>query len=929
MLHQTSWPRPASYVRGIACILYVVVLLCVPQQAFARALPVRTSAEGPTFQSSIGFNSRFRDGNWVPVHVTLQNTGADFTGVLTVDVPTQFAGANSSDTAAIYRSKVTLAAGAQKQVTLYAPFSFGTAGVTQNIAVTLLDSNGKKVGAAQSITLHALQSSEFFVGVLSDHTTGFGPISGLTLPQQPSSVIVEPLKVATMPDNAAALDNFNLLILDNFDTSTLSASQHDALQQWVTHGGSLVVAGGPEWRRTFTTLPASLVPLTLTGTTTLPAATPLLPTGTGSSEADKKNRAESVPAPVTVSTGTGNKGIELLASGSTPLLTQLHSGQGNVFYMAFDPTLDPIVGWSGAPLLWKSILLRVLGDQAVTQGTNQYNNYGGAVGVVGASKSYSIGITNALQSLLPNTYPSIWLILVLLFAYILILGPIRLLIVRRLKKRDWSWRIALITILVFSVLTYGFALQQKGTSIVSDSISVIQLSDSTTSASNANAHITTYLGVFVPSQGDFQVRMSGQSLVQPNNSTSQYQQRPNSSSTQLTTITPAQEATDVNLQGVDIWTLRSLSSERDRQLRGTISSHLTIANGVLTGSVTNTLPYSLSDVNILVGNQYLPLVHLNAGETQAVHLTLTSTSLNPATPTQPIASQMASKLGISQYGSNNGDYPQDEAHRHVSILSAFGGGNSGSTVCNSNGTCYQVAVQSTTGSATHMGASLASMPLSSGKATRSLSGGGPIAQSLLSDHDPLTIANAPVTLIGWADPHSDLTGDVTINGNHPNGQQELLVQAPLMVSLTGGLTVDSSLIKGQLVDVQGTNAQTVSSDIYALGTGSMTYEYTVPGNTKFQANVLSLQQIANLNQMVPQTNNNQPFVDATHLQVRLYNWKTRAWDTFAFTRYALSVPDAQSYTGSAGRILVQLVNTDASSAQIIFNKPLVQIQGTW
>ena len=915
MLHKTSRPRSTLFIQSIACILCAIALLCAPQHVFAHALPTHTAADGPTFQASIGFNSRFRDGNWVPVHVTLQNTGADFTGMLAVNIPTQSPGSTDSNPTAIYRTPIALPAGAQKQITLYAPCSFGNTGAVQNIVVTLFTANGQKVGTPQSIALHSLQNSEFFVGILSDRTTGFGPISGLSLPQQPSSVIVETLNATTMPTNAVALDNFNLLVLDNFDTSTLNAAQHDALQQWINRGGSLVLVGGPEWRRTFGTLPAPLVPLAPTNTTTLPAGTPLLPIN----GVEQKSTVAGVPAPVTISTASTTAGTVLLRDGSNPLLVQLHSGQGNVFYLAFDPTLDPIVGWAGASTLWKGILLRVLGDQAVAQLPSQYN----ASGIVGTSKTYSVGITNALQSLLPNTYPSTWLILILLLAYILVLGPIRLLLVRRLKKRDWSWRIALVTILVFSLLTYGFALQQKGTAIVSDSITVMQLDNSTTP--NANAHTTTYLGVFVPSQGDFQVHIPEESLVQPNKSAYQYMQGSGGSSSALTTITPTQGATDVNLQGVDIWTLRSIASERDRKLQGNISSHLTVINGAVTGSITNKLPYSLHDVNILIGNQYLSLGQLDAGQTQQVQLPLSSPNLNTY-PLQSLGSQIAAKQGIQQpYNTNSGQpFPQDETHRHAAILAAFNGNDDGNTYCNPNGTCYQTAMQSSS-----MHASLASMPLSPQGVGFLQSGGGGSTPTIFHSHDPLTIANAPITLIGWADPQSDLTSNITINGTHPSGQQEILVQAPLPLSFTGGLTLDPSFMNGQLVDVQGADIQGVSYNVYALGKGSMTYEYTVPGNTAFQAQTLTIGQVVNLNQIMQPGSSGQPFIDANNLQVQLYNWKTHAWDAFAFNQYVLTIKNPQVYVGTSGRILIQLANTGSSSSRIVFNKPLLQIQGTW
>lgn len=929
MAYTFQWPRPVRYLQCILCVTFALSLLILPQHVFAHGRStsvMHTAADDVTFRVSMGFSSRFRDGNWVPVHVTLQNTGSDFTGTIAVDVPAQFSGANNTSTIATYRTPITLPTDSKKQVTLYAPLSFGTPGVAQNVTVTLLDTHGQRVGTPQITRLNTLQSSEFFVGVLSDTSNSFGSLSGLTLPGQASSMIVEPLNATTMPERAATLDNFNLLVLDNFTTSTLSSGQLDALQQWVHHGGTLVIAGGPEWRRTVTSLPSNFIPITLSNTTMIPAGTRLIPIDGSSIKdgADQNNAKEGAPSPVIISTGTATRGTVLLTAGPDPLLVQARIGEGNVFYLAFDPTLAPIVGWSGASSVWKGIVLRTLGDAALTQSQNQTN--GNSAGVVGTSKVYSQALTGVLQSLLPNAYPSIWLILVLLLSYILVLGPLRLLLVRRLKKRDWSWRIALATIVVFSLLTYGFALQQKGTTIVNDSISIVQLGDSTTP--NANAHITTYLGVFVPNQGDFQIHVPGESLIQPNQATSQYQST--DSSMGQTTITTQQNATNVTLQGVDIWTLRSIVSERDRQLQGNITSHLSVTSGTLTGTVTNTLPYTLEDAGVLIGNQYVPLERLGVGETKHIRLALTSPSLSNYPP-QSLVSQIAAGHGQPSFNgpTNGGPIPQDEIQRRLSVLFSLSNVGSGSTYCNTNGVCYQAKVSNVQVARIRTIRTGGGPLLASGSTATLSGGGGDVPQNLFQDHDPLTVANAPATLIGWANPQSDLATNVTINGNHSAGQQEILVRTPLPVSFTGGLTLTPSLLSGQLIDVQGSNAQTVSPGVYTMGAGSMTYEYTALGSTQFHASTLTIGQIVNLNQIIPASNTGQAFVDANHLQVKLYNWQKDTWDTFTLSQYMVTVQNAQVYVSSANRVLVQLVNTDTTpKGMTVFNKPLLQLQGT-
>src|SRR5207244_9473978 len=143
-----------------------------------------------------------------------------------------------------------------------------------------------------------------------------------------------------------------------------------------------------------------------------------------------------------------------------------------------------------------------------------------------------------------------------------------------------------------------------------------------------SAHATTYLGVFVPSQGNFQVHMDGSNLVQPSSNQFEYYQ--GQQSPQLTTITASPHGTDVNLQGVNIWTFHTVVSEQDSVVHGGLISQLTLKNGTLTGTVTNTLPYALSDVYVLISNSYTSLGPLPAEQTKQVNLAVNSSINSPS-----------------------------------------------------------------------------------------------------------------------------------------------------------------------------------------------------------------------------------------------------------------------------------------------------------
>jgi hypothetical protein len=724
-----------------------------------------------------------------------------------------------------------------------------------------------------------------------------------------------------MPVITGILKNFDIIVLDNFTTSNLSPAQLIALQTWVNQGGALVAIGGPEWHRTFTGLPAGLLPVIVNGTTTLPAGTPLLPPGGPRVGRLGQNKVPAnVQSPVTVSTATvadPNASEVVLASGTTPLIVQTNMGQGTVCYLAFDPTLEPLLSWQGASVFWEGLVLRSLGDQLLTN-----SGLSPAAGPYRAQgQLLASSMSELLQSQLPNTIPSPWTLAILLVGYILVLGPVRLLLVQRLRRRDWSWRIVLSSIVIFSFLTYGLAIREKGTSILSNSISVAQLGQN-----GSSTHITTYLGVFVPNQGDFQIHIPGSGLVQPSpDSFSFYQSGPVGSTDQSgTTIASVQSGTDVNLKSASIWTLHTIVSDQDRPLHRGLVSHLAFQNGTLVGSVTNTLGYPLSDVYLLLPNNALGIGHLAPGQTKQVVLKLNSIPLNPG---QTLADVIAQISGSSYpyssypYGSGNGSQPQTEWQRHLTILFALEGKGYYSFPC--AGPCP---VGMPFQRMNRLPGPVNPLMVISGSGTYSSSGvilapfsGGPWS----AESDSLLVPGSPVTLIGWAENPLDSTSNVTINDTSPTGLHETLVEAPLNVDLSGALNLPPGFIPSRLIDVQGSGVQVQFPGYYTMSTGSMTFEFAVPNIANLRISGLTISEPSGANQSPIGIGSS----DGSSLPFRLYNWHTGSWDTISLSNNTFTTHNVSAYISPGGRVLLQLVNNDNSLGTLVFSKPSLNLQG--
>ena len=904
-----SWKQLNKRVIALAAICLAIASMCVvlPKNAWAHEL-----TGVPMLQVKAGFESHYRNGNWIPVQITLRNDGPDFEGSLSLITPNpQFQLSSNQGIPSNYQISISLANGAQKQVIMYLPLYFDV----QNVTVKLLNSSGQIV-ASQTAPLIPLSQGDVFIGVLSDQNTGFSSLSALPLPNQGGSMILEFLNANTMPTMAAALNNFNIIVLDNFTTANLSAIQLSALQNWTNQGGSLLLVGGPEWHRTLGTLPAELVPIQVYGSATIPAGTVLLPPGGSTTQSSGQHKiATSIHSPVSISAATLKPQANdaesqiILASQTTPLIVQTHQEQGMIIYLAFDPTLEPILGWQGVGPLWNSLLLRSMGDQLLP-------HFGISPGLGSSTQQVEPVLANRmsgfLQTLLPSTIPPPWRTLAILFlCYLLVLGPIRYLFVKRLKSRYWSWRIILSSIIIFSLLSYGLAYIEKGSSILSDSISIAQFSQNGTSV-----HISTYMGVFVPNDGDYQVHIPGNTLVQ---------QSPDNFATTAgpitgvhTTVLPTQNSTDVNLQDANIWTLHTILAEQDRQVHKGLLSQLTLQNGSLVGTVTNAFSYALSDAFLLMPNDAFSLGHFAEGETKHVQLKLSST---PFPPSSTLADLIALNTNSPTYDAMPAQ-PQTTWQRHLEILYALDGEGlyNFSSVCTGpcNGSSVNPLVSllsgassssSSSGSTSSNFVGITATPGWQFTATRQI--------------DPLLVSGSPATFIGWAENSHDLTTNATVSNTNPAGFHETLIQTPLGINLSGSINLPPNFIAGQLIDVASNNAQVRFPGIYTISTGSMTFEYLIPQSSNTHIKGLTIAEPPNIDVLAQAGS-----VSATNASLfRLYNWHTNSWDSISLDQNTFTTNDIGAYMSTNGRVILQFSNTDSQLGPLDFGKPIINLQG--
>lgn len=245
------------------------------------------------------------------------------------------------------------------------------------------------------------------------------------------------------PQSALFLAGYSVVVIDQLDTATLSAAQVQALRDFVGLGGTLVLAGGPSWRRTLAPLPSDLLPLHPTATQTV-SLRPLAELA--------GVEAPDLEAPAAI--GFLARGARSLLAGpqGIPLEAQLPYGWGQVLELAYDPAAEPVAGTSYAALGW---------SQAIGRALRQLPG-------AGPTASWLPSPEPAFTGLLPQAgdapLPPLQLVAGVLLLYLVLVGPVSYwLLRRRLRRPTLFWFTVPLTAATFATAFYAIGQALEGT----------------------------------------------------------------------------------------------------------------------------------------------------------------------------------------------------------------------------------------------------------------------------------------------------------------------------------------------------------------------------------------------------------------------------------------------------------------------------------
>ncbi len=521
-----------------------------------------------TMNARILLQGHARTGSWAAVEVDLANDGPPIQGELRMD--------GGSQGNARFATPVNMPTGSRQTYVLHVqPPAFG-----RNVKVQLVAN--EQVIDSVDVAYLVHEATQLVVGIIAERPQAL--VSQIDLQPTPfgAAAALVPLSIADLPDRAEGWSVLDRLVWQDIDSNQLSPQQLDALRHWLAAGGRLVIVGGSAGIGTLSAFPDDLIPYRPTATVNVDPAsltTLLGPLPVGAAE---------LPAMA----GTLGGGRPLATSGGQVVAAERAYGSGRVTILGFDPTTQWLAESRAVDALWSAALPARTGDGTLLADDSQL-----------VQAVYQI----PLLALPPTTG-----LLILMAAYVLVIGPINYIVLRRLDRRELAWITMPVLVVTFAAGSLGYGATLRGTDVAVNEVAIVR---GAPDATEATAQV--YFGVFSPTRSTYRVDLpQGALLAAPINGD------PfglGTGTLDLVQGTGAQVPSAVRNLTVGTNSLRVVRAELPVTGPRMMAS-LTLENSVLTGTFQNASDRVLENVAVVLGSSVAVLGDVGPGATVNVRL---------------------------------------------------------------------------------------------------------------------------------------------------------------------------------------------------------------------------------------------------------------------------------------------------------------------
>lgn len=537
--------------------------------------PPRQNSDEIELEIHAGYDNYYRAGKWIPVQVTVRNSGADIRGTLQIrthDV--------SENTEALYQTPITVARNTPKTAFIYISVESGQ----PEIEIELLDRQGR-VLKAETQNLTQVNARDILYVVVTESTQGLVDVTRRPIGGGQRYQIN--WGIADLPGQPEALRAIDVMVFFDWRNGRLTPEQQNALQVWVHNGGHLIVHGGPRPEYAQNYLDA-LMPVDIAGTDTVSSLTAL-----GTFLGRPSDLLTSSENGFVVSRTTPRDGAEvMLEIEDKPIIIRKTFGGGVVDYVALDPLSAPLNSYTDTDGIWLEL---VTSAEPRPSWGYDFENW--------------LSANDAVRVVTGVNLPSVLQMLGFLGIYIALIGPVNYVVLRQFRRRELAWVTIPALIVIFTLVAYYTGFSLRGNAATVNHLSVVQVwTDSDI------ARVDGLVGVFSP-------RRTTYDLLVDSNMTLRTIPGIKDVDTGIAQIPVIQDGNfRIEELPVDAGIIASFATSGYAPAPHIDASATWILNDTpspsLSGTITNNETFTLNDVVILAKDGFYPVGTLEPGESR-------------------------------------------------------------------------------------------------------------------------------------------------------------------------------------------------------------------------------------------------------------------------------------------------------------------------
>jgi hypothetical protein len=519
----------------------------------------------------IGFEQQFIVGKVVPINAVMVNNSNDFKGEFQIKVYSTIGNNNNGGRYSIYYQPLELSKGAIKQIYLSIPIQT----IQKDFEITLVNEKNQIV-YRKYVSAQPLDPATILVGVLCERPADMAYLSAIHFAEQ-EDYTGEYTKTVyldseTFPNEQSVINHFKVIVIDDFDTKSLSEKQKEALLQWIQQGGICVIGTGVNASKTMSGL-QNVVSVT-------------------SESIVQRNimlAGQRVRADIAELNLSEIDGVQTDIFENASLLLM---GNGAIILYDISLSLEPVISTAGFVNEIKSCCEYVNEELMQVEYADSYNYNPMAY------------IAERFPELKAN---SIYMILFAVAIYVVVIGPVLYIILKKKDKREFAWIVVPAISAVFMLIIFVLSMNSQYKSGLINIVSATEIEQGQSIAK------TKIYGCAKSNKKGTVVLSSEKAMDLSIPSEDRWNYYEEVKEVYLNKILVG-DKTEITYFDKSSWHNNDFEMETVTDMGGIVECDVKMEGEKLVGTITNNTNRNFKDILLVVGKRIIKIDNLKVGE---------------------------------------------------------------------------------------------------------------------------------------------------------------------------------------------------------------------------------------------------------------------------------------------------------------------------